>query len=193
LSCQLNINTGNLLFCSSLLGGSVSGCIGAAVYDKCVTQPGNGWFSGPPKTIVDPGVEFSFIQDVGVRGFIGHYADFTDTTLTLTIDGTDTIAAASIGRASQNWGFSDITLIPPNRVITGVVLAGQSGLDVTSFSYDSDSILINTAGFSYAYLAGNILSATLNIETSVVPIPAAIWLFGSGLLGLVGIARRKKA
>lgn len=26
-----------------------------------------------------------------------------------------------------------------------------------------------------------------------VPIPAAVWLFGSGLLGLVGIARRKKA
>ena len=26
-----------------------------------------------------------------------------------------------------------------------------------------------------------------------IPIPAAVWLFGSGLLGLVGIARRKKA
>jgi len=28
---------------------------------------------------------------------------------------------------------------------------------------------------------------------SAVPVPAAVWLFGSGLLGLVGIARRKKA
>ena len=27
----------------------------------------------------------------------------------------------------------------------------------------------------------------------VVPVPAAVWLFGSGLLGLFGIARRKKA
>jgi len=27
----------------------------------------------------------------------------------------------------------------------------------------------------------------------VVPVPAAVWLFGSGLLGLVGIARRKKS
>ena len=27
----------------------------------------------------------------------------------------------------------------------------------------------------------------------VVPVPAAVWLFGSGLLGLVGVARRKRA
>ena len=29
-------------------------------------------------------------------------------------------------------------------------------------------------------------------NTSVIPVPAAVWLFGSGLLGLVGVARRKK-
>jgi len=28
--------------------------------------------------------------------------------------------------------------------------------------------------------------------TTVVPVPAAVWLFGSGLIGLVGVARRKK-
>ncbi len=28
---------------------------------------------------------------------------------------------------------------------------------------------------------------------TVVPVPAAVWLFGSGLLGLIGMARRKKA
>ena len=31
------------------------------------------------------------------------------------------------------------------------------------------------------------------VFTNVVPVPAAAWLFGTGLLGLVGIARRKKA
>lgn len=28
---------------------------------------------------------------------------------------------------------------------------------------------------------------------SAVPVPAAVWLFGSGLLGLIGVTRRKKA
>jgi len=30
-------------------------------------------------------------------------------------------------------------------------------------------------------------------DVSAVPVPAAVWLFGSGLIGLAGIARRKKA
>ena len=33
------------------------------------------------------------------------------------------------------------------------------------------------------------VGATLN----PVPVPAAVWLFGSGLIGLVGVARRKAA
>ena len=41
---------------------------------------------------------------------------------------------------------------------------------------------VSTAGF---------IDVTYNY--TVVPVPAAVWLFGSGLLGLVGIARRKKA
>ena len=32
-----------------------------------------------------------------------------------------------------------------------------------------------------------------SFDGAVVPVPAAIWLFGSGLIGLIGIARRKKA
>lgn len=36
------------------------------------------------------------------------------------------------------------------------------------------------------------LAGALNPPPVVVPVPAAVWLFGSGLLGLVGVARRKK-
>lgn len=33
--------------------------------------------------------------------------------------------------------------------------------------------------------------SVLTIETTIVPVPAAAWLFGSGLIGLIGVARRK--
>jgi hypothetical protein len=43
----------------------------------------------------------------------------------------------------------------------------------------------NFGGVQYAlHLEGTIGAA--------VPVPAAVWLFGSGLLGLVGIARRRR-
>jgi hypothetical protein len=40
-------------------------------------------------------------------------------------------------------------------------------------------------------LVTNLSSASFNIQP--VPVPAAAWLFAPGLIGLVGIARRKKA
>ncbi|MDX2503277.1 MAG: VPLPA-CTERM sorting domain-containing protein [Gammaproteobacteria bacterium] len=36
-------------------------------------------------------------------------------------------------------------------------------------------------------------SWTFTGTVSAVPIPTAVWLFGSGLVGLIGVARRKKA
>jgi len=32
-----------------------------------------------------------------------------------------------------------------------------------------------------------------SLSVSSVPVPAAVWLFGSGLIGLIGVARKKKA
>jgi hypothetical protein len=32
-----------------------------------------------------------------------------------------------------------------------------------------------------------------NVRLNPIPVPAALWLFGSGLLGLIGIARRRKS
>ena len=48
--------------------------------------------------------------------------------------------------------------------------------------YNSTGLDFNTA---YADLG------VFMVYDTVVPVPPAVWLFGSGLLGLVGIARRK--
>jgi hypothetical protein len=66
--------------------------------------------------------------------------------------------------------------------------AGFGGMDFYQYANNMDTFaLIETK------LAGPmVLSSTGNLAVSAVPLPAAVWLFGSGLLGLVGIGRRRK-
>ena len=39
--------------------------------------------------------------------------------------------------------------------------------------------------------SGSAVFGVDDVRTGAVPIPAAVWLFGSGLIGLIGLARRK--
>jgi len=50
-------------------------------------------------------------------------------------------------------------------------------------------------GYQYAYNEANTYYAWAvhSGDVAVVPVPAAAWLFGSGLLGLIGVARRYRA
>jgi hypothetical protein len=43
-----------------------------------------------------------------------------------------------------------------------------------------------------AFTDAGVAQFSLQFQPTVVPVPAAVWLFGSGLLGLIGMARRKK-
>lgn len=44
-----------------------------------------------------------------------------------------------------------------------------------------------------AQLGGDIVTTTFNWSGYAVPVPASAWLFGSGLIGLAGAARRRRA
>lgn len=81
--------------------------------------------------------------------------------------------------------------------ITGTSKMGLINTDV--YSGGSFVFLNNAADFSL--LTANNWSITSSFDAaftmnfssaSPVPVPAAAWLFGSGMLGLVGVARRKK-
>jgi len=50
-------------------------------------------------------------------------------------------------------------------------------------------------GFGYALVLGANTSTVIgsfNLAPSAVPVPAAVWLFGTGLVGLIGAGKRKK-
>jgi len=65
---------------------------------------------------------------------------------------------------------------------------------ITDLGSDTYSLVREFGNFNCNAQGINCGAGTSHVSAyGVVPVPAAVWLFGSGLLGLVGIARRKKA
>ncbi len=69
-------------------------------------------------------------------------------------------------------------------------------LDIDGVRYQLDGSITPAGGdlLTLTVQTGNNSIYTIDLVTAsstVVPVPAAVWLFGSGLLGLVGVARRK--
>lgn len=108
-----------------------------------------------------------------------------------------------------NWGanFGGQTLNINNAAALGGTLGfyliTQNGLTETSLTTQAIQQQLHVdQGLQAKTFAGIISTWTLNsdgslsyngtdVSPSAVPLPAAAWLFGSGLLGLVGVSRRK--
>jgi len=87
--------------------------------------------------------------------------------------------------------------------VAGGLLAGSFDdltlVQLSSGSYDFAANLLYDTGSLKGDLTGGRLEGIGGIDSlgaklgavAVVPVPAAVWLFGSGLIGLIGIARRK--
>jgi hypothetical protein len=93
-------------------------------------------------------------------------------------------------------GFDEAT---SNCLWTGATnTAGNNAGTVFLFaSTDNDGdgtlgIPMVQGGPFYTEYGGHNFNFNLHGNMTVVPVPAAVWLFGSGLMGLAGVARRKK-
>ena len=77
--------------------------------------------------------------------------------------------------------------------IYSLVVGGANPFDLATYLADAIATNGDYTTPSAALTAYNAdrLARTFNLQFSAVPIPAAVYLFGSGLIGLVGLARRK--
>jgi hypothetical protein len=113
-------------------------------------------------------------------------------------DGSASFAASSLGAIYTALvdGNPVQDLAPPG---SGLSCSGAgcttSYIIPLSFGPISGPAVNNNIGINNIFdlSAGDTVHLESYFQVTAVPVPAAVWLFGSGLLGLVGIARRKKA
>lgn len=70
----------------------------------------------------------------------------------------------------------------------GAIISGDDGIGGSPM--DNGPFIGFSANFDITEMTFN--NCIANCGPPPVPVPAAVWLFGSGLLGLVGVARRRK-
>ncbi len=133
--------------------------------------------------ILGGGVNFNTTQPI-IFGFSSPVLGFGLTTLDLLEDGESSNLAITLDALDSNGQ------IVATQTHTGS--QGSTGFDLDWF-VSSDQPAITEVRFS----ANNFVSGSGygidDIVVQSVPLPTAVWLFGCGLLGLVGFSKRKKA
>lgn len=83
-------------------------------------------------------------------------------------------------------------------LVSGQAAPGLGNSFVVGISGDSGVSWLSDIGFNggggagvLSFSVGQLNIDVLLVDVQVVPVPAAAWLFGSGLIGLVAVARRK--
>lgn len=151
--------------------------------------------------------------------FFGQQFGFVNAPTSITLDATS-ITAEWAGGLSAEWGGSFFPMGDPdsaNQCNTdgqgcGITLSGDVTNTVTnpdgSTTFDFSLVgehrvtawedteggtAPSGSGFGGWNAQWELNGSGSTSAPAVIPVPAAVWLFGSGLLGLVGVARRKKS
>ncbi len=114
--------------------------------------------------------------------------------------GSNTWTAPDTSTAAYNWdtlfgsAFDTIVsywVVDPDASLLGGGGHGLFSTPISSGTSQSHFFFESKQAFSPFITLGMDGAVTASGETTLVPIPAAIWLFGSALIGLFRISRRK--
>jgi hypothetical protein len=98
----------------------------------------------------------------------------------------DSVVHEGIGRFLGSLAEGGSFTVADSNSITMSIARLPNGIDTNINASDFNSACITPGS---ANMSG---TGDCSISVNAVPVPAAIWLFGSGLIGLIGLSRRKQ-
>jgi len=181
--------------------------------DGVTTQAASGSHGGAPGCVdgVDPGCNLgggaSENPDIDNPWLFFSNTGMHQTTSAVSTLSNDSAGNVELDFSGWNVTWAGIPGIPMSGDPANFGLAGNDGIAVMTCAVDcgnGDTYVLNYAatvpqndasgfgGVPYVlHLEGSITGDLPPV--AAIPVPAAVWLFGSGLLGLVGVSRRRKA
>ena len=153
-------------------------------------QSASGSHSGAPNGSESPNIDNPWL-------FFGNTGMHQTTSAANVLTATGNAATIDFSGWSVTWnGIADI---PMGAGAWGTNAEGVADVTCGVDCGDGDSYTLTYTGrvpagdpSSFGNVAYRLnLTGTVSAP-SAIPVPAAVWLFGSGLVGLVGVARRKK-
>jgi len=173
------------------IGGYDVGAFATSVtsFSGSITATGASTVVAATDELVDTYVTANTIGSTLGLGFVsGTLVNSTGNDLVLFGVGTvDDSFDLTIGAITQSLIAIDSGFLTPNGLRLNAV-----AVNLDDFSIGVDGIFTNILLTFQDTSSEFALAGALNPPPAAVPVPAAVWLFGSGLLGLVGVARRKK-
>ena len=148
-------------------------------------------------TVVDPGVEFPSLASTQVinppQGLqvVDVAIDAGDNFLEIDFDNVTLTSFAPAFFNGYVFTFSSTSAVTFTgaTIDTSITTLGLTQSDLT---FTGDQLFVNVEGLAFNTSTFARINLTSVGGPSPVPLPAAGWLFGVGLFGLTGLARRKK-
>ena len=139
-----------------------------------------------------------FYEDIAFGG--GIHTDLGANSIRL-----DFSVTMSFPDAPNNYiAWTDLNWIgSPNDVVSGVTVTFDNAnifepvgqlrtFSASNISFDDHAVYLDLAGYQFNRNSYVDIQLQAGPSTTTVPVPAAAWLFGSGLLALGGMASRRK-
>ena len=109
------------------------------------------------------------------------------------LDSGGTALAGGVQVTVDPFGTADVDL---SAIQDGAEISDWTGLSLSAVApvgtVEAEAFLLHIQTGDPCCSGGSLFWDDVSLTETVVPVPAAVWLFGSGLIGLIGVARRRK-